>query len=557
MVLNLKPATALVVLLMADPLSLTDAEQSRRTRLLDEQKGGTVDQLALDADFHRAVMMESSNSSAIGTDDHRNMLRGSGQTKETALEKFADQPNTQRLLVEGYPNCHVDMPSWIGDGICDGEEYNTEACGWDGGDCADPEEWIKYNGQACVFDGALYGNAVEGVDYKKWYNMDLKWCTNKCRKTRVPGTCKAYDFDTSTDRCRVYYTYPEDTKFKGGLTCWKNPMGCAWDGGVCDVSEEPTPTEEPTDEWWLTFEPSTEEPTPTEEPTDEWWLPPEEPTDSAEEPANNSEDGGSNRNDFGFDFDFDLGLGCDTIEGSPPSWAACISELNELRTTKASDVSQIYERPATCFITKVFYYYDEILREWYWTPYSLNDDLWISVDTLLVPSGFWEGQIPAPPNVGIITYLDKYNPDPRGECAETDVEHDEEAGNAAPVVTEGASITIVANSNANPSELTPCGGYLYYVADSGPGGAFPAIFRYYGSTKTNAQDSDSSSIEKISGGFLFFGQHEINYKHLACFMGDLYYYKYDAGIGLHLPSWHLMKYDGEEKFLYDTGDVAR
>ena len=35
-----------------------------------------------------------------------------------------------------YPNCLVDNPNWVGDGYCDsGEPYNTEACGWDGGDC--------------------------------------------------------------------------------------------------------------------------------------------------------------------------------------------------------------------------------------------------------------------------------------------------------------------------------------------------------------------------------------------------------------------------------------
>ncbi|GMH95343.1 hypothetical protein TrVE_jg9091 [Triparma verrucosa] len=34
-----------------------------------------------------------------------------------------------------YPNCHVENPSWVGDGHCDHCEYNTEECGFDGGDC--------------------------------------------------------------------------------------------------------------------------------------------------------------------------------------------------------------------------------------------------------------------------------------------------------------------------------------------------------------------------------------------------------------------------------------
>jgi hypothetical protein len=35
-----------------------------------------------------------------------------------------------------YPSCTVTRPSWIGDGVCDGAEYNSEECGYDGGDCS-------------------------------------------------------------------------------------------------------------------------------------------------------------------------------------------------------------------------------------------------------------------------------------------------------------------------------------------------------------------------------------------------------------------------------------
>jgi hypothetical protein len=34
-----------------------------------------------------------------------------------------------------YPNCSVPDQAWIGDDYCNGEPYNTEECGWDGGDC--------------------------------------------------------------------------------------------------------------------------------------------------------------------------------------------------------------------------------------------------------------------------------------------------------------------------------------------------------------------------------------------------------------------------------------
>lgn len=38
-------------------------------------------------------------------------------------------------MIDGYPDCHIDIIGYIGDGECDGDEYNTTACGFDGGDC--------------------------------------------------------------------------------------------------------------------------------------------------------------------------------------------------------------------------------------------------------------------------------------------------------------------------------------------------------------------------------------------------------------------------------------
>ena len=38
---------------------------------------------------------------------------------------------------ENELHCHAraNVPSYIGDGDCHGGNYNTEACGYDGGDC--------------------------------------------------------------------------------------------------------------------------------------------------------------------------------------------------------------------------------------------------------------------------------------------------------------------------------------------------------------------------------------------------------------------------------------
>jgi hypothetical protein len=32
-------------------------------------------------------------------------------------------------------SCDVEIITWVGDGVCDGGEYDTAACAWDGGDC--------------------------------------------------------------------------------------------------------------------------------------------------------------------------------------------------------------------------------------------------------------------------------------------------------------------------------------------------------------------------------------------------------------------------------------
>ena len=33
-----------------------------------------------------------------------------------------------------YPDCLVPKPYWVGNGHCDGSDYDSEACGFDGGD---------------------------------------------------------------------------------------------------------------------------------------------------------------------------------------------------------------------------------------------------------------------------------------------------------------------------------------------------------------------------------------------------------------------------------------
>ena len=42
----------------------------------------------------------------------------------------------QQEFNANYPDCEASLPSRIGDGDCDNyDSYNSEACGYDGGDC--------------------------------------------------------------------------------------------------------------------------------------------------------------------------------------------------------------------------------------------------------------------------------------------------------------------------------------------------------------------------------------------------------------------------------------
>jgi len=54
-------------------------------------------------------------------------------------KEFLDwKENKYNSFEEDYPNCNVEFKHWIGNGICNYDPeggYNTEECGYDGGDC--------------------------------------------------------------------------------------------------------------------------------------------------------------------------------------------------------------------------------------------------------------------------------------------------------------------------------------------------------------------------------------------------------------------------------------
>jgi hypothetical protein len=118
-----------------------------------------------------------------------------------------------------YPDCKVDVPSQIGDGICHVGDYDTELCGWDGGDCIVLEDYPGCR----VNDPSWIGNGTcNGGDYNtelcEWDGGDCKEFQKKypdC-KVDVPsqigdGICHVGDYDTKL---------------------------CGWDGGDCIVFED-------------------------------------------------------------------------------------------------------------------------------------------------------------------------------------------------------------------------------------------------------------------------------------------------------------------------------
>merc|ERR1712071_686824 len=83
-------------------------------------------------------------------------------------------------FMKDYPNCQVEEPNRVGDGVCDSGSYNTGGCEWDGGDCdcrVDIPEWLgdgtcddwdPYNTPACKSDGG--DCMIDGLPEHEWWN---------------------------------------------------------------------------------------------------------------------------------------------------------------------------------------------------------------------------------------------------------------------------------------------------------------------------------------------------------------------------------------------------
>ena len=173
---------------------------------------------------------------------------------------------THMTLHDFYPNCHVPNENWVGNGKCDGLPYNTEVCGWDGGDCP-PKTG---GGQGSVGDAKIRNDGSDGgdddsnngpvdpdaslkigndeeADDDDDDDDDKDGATEATESDEDPPTSTVGDVLNDPNEIEAKASiYPEcgvrDISKLGDAHCDKgvfNTAVCGWDGGDCLKEEWP------------------------------------------------------------------------------------------------------------------------------------------------------------------------------------------------------------------------------------------------------------------------------------------------------------------------------
>jgi hypothetical protein len=137
-----------------------------------------------------------------------------------------------------YPNCNVSSREQIGNGVCDGNEYNTTECGWDDGDCLPCDD--EYFGFYCDLH---YPNCLVPVPEFIGDGMCDGYDYNTTECGWDGGDCIPCNDDYFGRNCTLHYSncsvpYPE---LIGDGTCEGEPYNtteCGWDGGDCILCDD-------------------------------------------------------------------------------------------------------------------------------------------------------------------------------------------------------------------------------------------------------------------------------------------------------------------------------
>lgn len=173
--------------------------------------------------------------------------------------------------IGSFPNCEVRAPAWIGDGSCDGGDYNTAECGWDGGDCdaLNAVLWEKY--PECkqgihpgkIGDGDC-DHGMFGKGLSLYNSAECGWDGGDCVVDGYPDCHVASPGRVGDGQCDndeygavecgwdggdcIIDAYPDCHIEYDGFGDWREKIGdgvcdgyhyntadCAWDGGDCDA----------------------------------------------------------------------------------------------------------------------------------------------------------------------------------------------------------------------------------------------------------------------------------------------------------------------------------
>ena len=80
---------------------------------------------------------------------------------------------------------------------------------------AEAQTYLKLRDTACGFGGG----GVQGYDYDRIQPSTDHHCRAQC-DAWGKWWCYGYDFDYDINRCRIFFRFPSDAKYKDDVYCW-------------------------------------------------------------------------------------------------------------------------------------------------------------------------------------------------------------------------------------------------------------------------------------------------------------------------------------------------